>query len=94
MKCEDVDEAHKMSAMVFGIERPVHISGDYDRVTDSMNQGVYEEEPICIELKPRIRAYRMKTKRSSIVESTEKKIGNTKEDVATAKRGNEQNKTS
>lgn len=72
MKCEDVDEAHKMSAMVFGIERPVHISGDYDRVTDSMNQGVYEEEPICIELKPRIRAYRMKTKRSSIVESTEK----------------------
>ena len=74
MKCEDVDEAHKMSAMVFGIERPVHISGDYDRVTDSMNQGVYEEEPICIELKPRIRAYRMKTKRSSIVESTEKKL--------------------
>ena len=66
MKCEDVDEAHKMAAMVFGIERPVHISGDYDRVTDSMNQGVYEEEPICIELKPRIRAYRMKTKRSSI----------------------------
>lgn len=38
MKCEDVDEAHKMSAMVFGIERPVHISGDYDRVTDSMNR--------------------------------------------------------
>ena len=31
MKCEDVDEAHKMSAMVFGIERPVHISGDYDK---------------------------------------------------------------
>lgn len=63
----------KWQAMVFGIERPVHISGDYDRVTDSMNQGVYEEEPICIELKPRIRAYRMKTKRSLLWNRLRKK---------------------
>ena len=26
MRCEDINEAHKMSAMVFGMERPFHIS--------------------------------------------------------------------
>ena len=39
-----------------------------------MNRGVYEEKPIQIELKPRVRTYREKTKRSSIIESTEKKL--------------------
>lgn len=74
MKCESLEEAHKMSAMVFGMERPFHISGDSVRETDSMNKGVYEEKSFCIELKPRVRTYREKTKRSSITESTEKKL--------------------
>lgn len=74
MRCADVAEAHKMAAMVFGIERPFHISADSIRETDSINTGVYEEKPFCIELKPRIRTYREKTKRSSIAESGEKKL--------------------
>lgn len=32
-----------MSAMVFGMERPLHLKGEQVRETDSMNQGVYEE---------------------------------------------------
>ena len=74
MRCENLEEAHKMSAMVFGMEKTFHISGDQVRETDSMNRGVYEEKPIQIELKPRVRTYREKTKRSSIIESTEKKL--------------------
>ena len=73
MRCEDINEAHKMSAMVFGMERPFHISGDPERETDSMNGGVYEEQPICVELKPRIRSYREKTNRSAIMENTRMK---------------------
>jgi len=39
-----VEEAHKMSAMVFGMECPQHLAGELIRETDSMNIGVYEEQ--------------------------------------------------
>ena len=73
LRCRDLSEAHKMSAMVFGIERPWHLAGDLIRETDSMNQGVYEEAPLHITLKPRVRTYREKSKRSGIRESAEQK---------------------
>ena len=73
MKCQDMEEAHKMSAMVFGMECPQHIAGDLVRETDSMNIGVYEEQPMEISLKPRIRTYREKSRRSAIRESAEQK---------------------
>lgn len=73
LKCQDMEEAHKMSAMVFGMECPQHIAGDLVRETDSMNIGVYEEQPMEISLKPRIRTYREKSRRSAIRESAEQK---------------------
>ena len=73
LRCNDLSEAHKMSAMVFGIERPWHLAGDLIRETDSMNQGVYEEAPLQLTLKPRVRTYREKSKRSGIRESAEQK---------------------
>lgn len=73
LRCNDLSEAHKMSAMVFGIERPWHLAGDMIRETDSMNQGVYEEVPLQFTLKPRVRTYREKSKRSGIRESAEQK---------------------
>ena len=63
-----------MSAMVFGLERPYHLEGDPVRETESMNVSVYEERPMSLTLKPRIRTYKEKTKRSSIRESAEKKL--------------------
>ena len=74
LKCQDMEEAHKMSAMVFGMECPQHIAGDLVRETDSMNIGVYEEQPMEISLKPRIRTYREKSRRSAIRESAEQKL--------------------
>ena len=73
MKCEDLADAHKMAAMVFGLEKPFHIAADSIRETDSINKGVYEENPFLVELKPRVRTYREKTRRSSIIEAKEKK---------------------
>ena len=71
LQCQDMEEAHKMSAMVFGMECPQHITGDLVRETDSMNIGVYEEQPMEISLKPRIRTYREKSRRSAIRESAD-----------------------
>lgn len=73
LRCKDLDEAHKMSAMVFGMECPSHLSGEKQRETDSMNVGVYEEDPMEIVLKPRVRTYREKARRSGIRESAEQK---------------------
>ena len=73
LRCRDMSEAHKMSAMVFGLEQSYHLAGELIRETDSMNQGVYEEAPLQISLKPRVRTYREKSKRSGIRETTEQK---------------------
>ena len=54
LKCENLSEARKMSAMVFGLERPYHFKGEAVRETDSMNQSVYEEPAAEYLLKPRI----------------------------------------
>ena len=73
LRCRDMSEAHKMSAMVFGLEQSYHLAGELIRETDNMNQGVYEEAPLQISLKPRVRTYREKSKRSGIRETTEQK---------------------
>lgn len=73
LKCTDTAKAHKMSAMVFGMERPFHLKGDVLRETDSMNKAVYEEESMEFLLKPRIRTYREKSRRSAIVDNRKEK---------------------
>lgn len=65
-KCRSLGEAHRLSAMVFGVEAPVHIRGDFVRGTESINSGVYDEEPFEILIQPRVRTYKEKTARSSI----------------------------
>ena len=66
MSCNDIDEAHRMSAMVFGLERPRHFEDLEDRNTDSMNVGVYDEDVIEVTLKPRVRTYKEKARRTAI----------------------------
>lgn len=73
LKCRDLDEAGKMSAMVFGIERPYHFKSSHVRETESMNKGVYEEAADEILLKPRVRTYREKVNRSSITDVSKEK---------------------
>ena len=72
-RCGDIDEAHKLSAVVFGIEKPLHLKGDFARETESINSGVYEEEPQVVTVMPRVRNYREKAKRSGIVDRSREK---------------------
>lgn len=73
-QCKNIEEAHKLSSLVFGIFNMKHIKGEVDRKTESINSGIFEEEPYLHTVKPRIRAYREKTSRSPII-SNEKKKG-------------------
>ena len=72
-KCKDMKEAHCMAACVFGIEKPLHLKGQMFRKTESMNSGVYEEEPAVVQIKPRVRNYRERAKRTGIVDRTAEK---------------------
>ncbi len=68
--CRDMGEAHKLSAVVFGVEKPLHLRGDFARSTESINSGVFEEPPHEILLQPRVRTYKEKSKRCGIRDST------------------------
>lgn len=72
-KCKDIDEAHKLAAMVFGIEKPLHLKGDFPRQTDSINSGIFDEGPQEMVIQPRIRNYREKSKRSGVEDRTKEK---------------------
>ncbi len=72
-RCRDIDEAHKLAAMAFGMEKPLHIKGDFPRQTDSINSGIFDEKPQEILIQPRIRGYREKSRRSGIEDRTREK---------------------
>lgn len=72
-KCRDIYEAHRLAASVFGIEKPLHLKGIPGRQTESINSGVFEEEPYVATVTPRIRTYREKAMRSGIVDRSREK---------------------
>lgn len=72
-KCQSLEEAHRLSALVFGLEAPFHLKTAEPRSSESMNQTVYEEEPPEIVLRPRVRTYGEKTVRTSIHDRQEEK---------------------
>lgn len=72
-QCADMAEAHQLAAAVFGVEQPIHIKGDFPRIIESINSGVYEEEAFKVLVLPRSRNYREKAKKSAIVDRTMEK---------------------
>ncbi|MDO4280987.1 MAG: TIGR02677 family protein [Peptococcaceae bacterium] len=66
LQCADMDEAHKLSAMAFGLERPVHFKAEIEKEHESVNAGVYEQTPCALLLNPRTRHFREKQRRTMI----------------------------
>ena len=52
-----------MSALFFGVDKPLHMQAIHNRNTDSIDSGVYEEEITYYALEPRTRVATVKTKR-------------------------------
>ena len=63
-QCENVEEAHKLSAHVFGIQHVRHFRVNLPRSTDSINSGVFDEPPSEYELKPHTRTYKPRIHKS------------------------------
>ena len=63
LQCTTLNEAHNLSAMVFGPEKMLHLKGLPDRATDSIDSGVYDEVPCYFDLDSRSRKARPKSSR-------------------------------
>ena len=72
-KTQDIEEAHKLSSVVFGMFNTRHIRGNFIRETDSINSSLIEEKSNEYEVKPRIREYREKQSKTAIIDKTKEK---------------------
>lgn len=73
LACQDLDEAHKLSSLAFGLFHTRHLKGNILRETDSINSGVFAEAAAQVVIKPRVRTYREKSKPTAIEDKSERK---------------------
>lgn len=70
MKCEDMEEAHRLSAHVFGIQNVCHFKANEARDADGINNSSYEEPALEYLLKPHVKTYREKKNRQGFTDKT------------------------
>lgn len=71
-KLEKIEEAHKLSAVAFGVFRTQHIFSDHVPGED-LYKDVWNETPVFVHTRPRVRHYREKMRPSAIKNEQEKK---------------------
>ncbi|MBS5111336.1 MAG: TIGR02677 family protein [Coprobacillus cateniformis] len=64
MKCKDINEAHCLSAYVFGVADCLHLNHIQPQMTENIHQGVYEESPSSISFDSHSRVIRKKSIRT------------------------------
>ena len=70
LKCEELEEAHKLSAHVFGVQQMEHYKTNIPREADSINNSVYQEDPAIFLLKPHTRGYRERKERTGFADKS------------------------
>ena len=78
-KTENIEDAHKLSSLVFGMTNTRHTKGNFVRETDSINSSLLQETSNEIEVKPRIRTYKEKSQRTIIQDKKAEKQEQIKE---------------
>lgn len=61
-ECGDINEAHCLSAHVFGVMNEYHYRCNSERTTDSIHSDITDIEPQVFEVKPRTRVYKPRIK--------------------------------
>lgn len=74
LKCEDLEEAHKLSAHVFGVQQIEHYKTNFPREEDSINNSIYQEAPSMFLLKPHTRGYRERKDRTGFTDKSLEKM--------------------
>lgn len=74
LQCEDLEEAHCLSAHVFGIQQIQHFKTNRPRDEEGINISSYEEEPIEFYIRPHTRIYREKKDKRGFDDRTMEKM--------------------
>ena len=73
-QCIDMEEAHKLSAHVFGVQHIAHFKANAERCTDQISSSVYDETPMEYLLKPHTRSYKPRKDRSGFYDKSMEKL--------------------
>lgn len=74
MDCESAEEAHRLSAHLFGIQQVEHFQIRDERETDHINRSAYEEAASAVLLKPHTRSYKERKERSGFSDKSLEKL--------------------
>ncbi|NKF06095.1 TIGR02677 family protein [Clostridium gasigenes] len=66
---KNIEEAHKLSSLVFGVFNTRHIVCNTERETESINSSIFEENPTVVTITPSRRDYGRKTASTAIVKN-------------------------
>jgi len=69
---EDVREAHRLSALLFGVRHTRHLYAA-PRLSEDMDRAVWEEAPTVVMVTPRVVGYREKSRTGAVLDRTAEK---------------------
>jgi uncharacterized protein (TIGR02677 family) len=70
---ETLQEAHELSACVFGVFHTRHLWVDSPKQTESFEVEVWQEPPSQVEIRPKVRSYKEKSRPNAVVDQSERK---------------------
>ena len=73
-RCETMEDAHRLSAHVFGVQHVAHFKANAQRSTDRISSSVYEEDAMEYCLKPHTRTYRQRKDKTGFYDRTMEKL--------------------
>ena len=79
LDCENIDDAHKLSAHVFGVQNVRHFKAAGDRMTDSISNSTSEEEPPEFLLNSHNKKYKPRIDKTGFVEKSFEKAAKKQE---------------
>ena len=74
LNCRNMDEAHRLSAHVFGVQQMQHLKTNAPKESDSIHSSVYEEKPAEFYVRPRVQTYREKKDKKGFSDKSIEKL--------------------
>ena len=71
-RTNDIGEAHKLAALLFGVPQTRHFYGG-QRLSDDIDRQVWEEPPTIVTLLPRVIGYREKSRPGAVIDRSVEK---------------------
>ena len=71
--CQSLQEAHRLSAMVFGAQQARRYSINAGQDPDRMDRSIYDEPPLMHTVQPRLRTYKPRMERNGFADKSAEK---------------------